>query len=58
MAKQIKYADRAGIPTVIVMGGDEKAKGAALVKNMKSGSQVECRMADLAATVTAQLAGK
>lgn len=55
MAKQMKYADRAGIPLVVVMGGDEKAKGVVTIKNMRSGSQRECALADLAATAQAEL---
>ncbi|MGE3769523.1 MAG: histidine--tRNA ligase [Bdellovibrionales bacterium] len=55
MAKQMKYADRAAIPVAVVMGGDEKSKGAVTVKNMKTGSQIECKAGDILATVTAEL---
>lgn len=56
MAKQMKYADRAGIPLVVVMGGDEKAKGTVTLKNMRTGTQTECALTDIATAVAAQLA--
>jgi histidyl-tRNA synthetase len=51
MEKQIKYADRTGIPYLVVMGGDEKAKGVAAVKNLKTREQKEVPLAQLAAEV-------
>lgn len=53
LGKQIKYADRAGIPFALVMGGDEKAKGVAALKNLKSGEQIEVPIAELAKTLHA-----
>ncbi len=49
LGKQFKYADRAGIPFAIVMGGDEKSRHCALVKDLKSGAQSEINLDDLAA---------
>jgi histidyl-tRNA synthetase len=49
LEKQIKYADRAGIPFLLVMGGDEKAKGVAALKNLKTREQKELPLASLAA---------
>lgn len=37
--KQIKYADRKGIPFVAILGPDEVAKNIVTVKNMKTGEQ-------------------
>lgn len=37
--KQMKYADRNEIPYVILLGEDEMAAGALLLKNMKTGEQ-------------------
>lgn len=37
--KQLKYADRKGIPWLIVVGPDEAAKGTAILKNLISGEQ-------------------
>lgn len=55
MAKQVKYADRAGIPLVVIMGPDEKAKGTVSIKNMSTGAAHECAIADLVRDVQAQL---
>jgi histidyl-tRNA synthetase len=48
MEKQIKYADRTGIPYLLVMGGDEKAKGVAALKNLKTREQKEIPLSNLA----------
>lgn len=37
--KQLKYADRKGIPYVVIMGPEEVEKNKVTVKNMKTGSQ-------------------
>lgn len=55
IAKQMKYADRAGIPLVVLMGSDEKARGTATLKNLVTGEQVEVRQDELAATAKAML---
>ncbi len=39
--KQIKYADKSGIPVVLLLGGDEQAKGTVVVKEMAAKSQTE-----------------
>lgn len=57
LAKQFKYADRSGIPLVVVMGPDELARGAATVKSMTSGEQVEAPLSELAQRIAALLAG-
>ncbi|CAO3447348.1 Histidyl-tRNA synthetase (EC 6.1.1.21) [Azospirillum argentinense] len=49
LAKQMKYADKAGIPLVVLMGSDEKARGTATLKHLVKGEQVEVPLADLAA---------
>jgi len=48
LAKQMKYADRAGIPLVLLMGGDEKARGTVTLKHFASASQREVALADAA----------
>ncbi|AWK86658.1 histidine--tRNA ligase [Azospirillum thermophilum] len=55
IAKQMKYADRAGIPVVLLMGSDEKARGTATLKNLTTGEQVEVPLADLPARARALL---
>lgn len=39
LAKQLKYADRKGIPFVAILGPEEVKSGKAALKNMKSGEQ-------------------
>jgi histidyl-tRNA synthetase len=39
LAKQIKYADKKGIPFILVMGEDEKKKEVVAIKDMNSGEQ-------------------
>ncbi len=57
LAKQMKYADKAGIPVAVLMGSDEKARGTATVKHLLRGEQREVALADLPATVKALLEG-
>ncbi|CAK0780087.1 Histidine--tRNA ligase [Azospirillaceae bacterium] len=41
IARQLKFADRSGIPFVVLMGSEEKSRGAVTVKNLKTGDQKE-----------------
>ncbi len=54
--KQMKYADKAGIPTVILMGSNEVAKGTVTVKNIPAHTQQEVTRADLSAHLRQLLA--
>ncbi|WP_207455065.1 histidine--tRNA ligase [Azospirillum sp. SYSU D00513] len=54
-AKQMKYADRTGVPLAVLMGSDEKARGTAVLKNLAKGEQEEVPLADLAARAKAML---
>ena len=47
IARQFKYADRAGIPYAVVMGSDEMASGMVTVKDLRTGAQVSIPRADL-----------
>jgi histidyl-tRNA synthetase len=49
MGKQFKYADRAKIRFVLVLGPDEKAKGVVAVKDLQSGQQAEVARSEVAA---------
>ncbi|MCL1633904.1 histidine--tRNA ligase [Luteimonas sp. SX5] len=51
LAKQLQYADRAGIRFVVIRGGDEAAKGVVAVKDLRRGEQFEVADADLARTL-------
>ncbi len=53
LGNQIKYADRAGIPYVVVIGGDEHARGVAQLKNLKTGEQKEVPLKGIGAAVKA-----
>ena len=55
IGKQMKYADRAGIPLVLLMGGDEKARGTVTLKHLASGDQRELALADVAAVAKTML---
>jgi len=48
LAKQLQYADRAGIRFVVIRGGDEAARGAVAVKDLRRGEQFEVADAGLA----------
>ena len=51
LAKQLQYADRAGIRFVVIRGGDEAAKGVVAVKDLRRGEQFEVADGDLARTL-------
>ncbi|MBC7990434.1 MAG: histidine--tRNA ligase family protein, partial [Luteimonas sp.] len=51
LAKQLQYADRAGIRFVVIRGENEAAKGVVAVKDLRRGEQFEVADADLARTL-------
>ncbi len=51
MKKQMEYANRRGIPYVVIIGSDELQRGVATVKNMLSGEQHEVAFGDLASNL-------
>ncbi len=53
IGRQLKYADRAGIPVVVLMGTDEHARGAVTLKHLASGIQREVPRAEMVAAVRA-----
>ncbi len=46
LGKQIRYADRKGIPYVAILGPDELAAGQVVVKNLATGQQQTCSEAE------------
>ena len=56
LARQFKYADRAGIRFVLVLGEDELAKGVVTVKDMRRQDQFEVARAELIKTLRVELA--
>jgi histidyl-tRNA synthetase len=47
LGKQFEYADKKGISKVVIVGERELAKGAVMVRDMKTGEQEEVRLDDL-----------
>ena len=55
LGKQFKYADRAGIRFVVVLGENEIAKGTATVKDLRREDQFEVARSELARTLRVEL---
>ncbi len=55
LARQFKYADRAGIRFVLVLGPDEIAKGVISVKDMRKQDQFEVARAELVKVLRVEL---
>jgi histidyl-tRNA synthetase len=55
LGKQFKYADRAGIRFVLVLGEDELAKGVVTVKDLRREDQFEVARAELIKTLRVEL---
>ena len=53
LARQFKYADRAGIRFAVVMGSDEKAEGMVTVKDLATGEQTRVPRAETVAHLVA-----
>ena len=51
LAKQMQYADKAGIRFVVMHGEDEAARGVVAVKDLRRGEQFEVAEAELASTL-------
>jgi histidyl-tRNA synthetase len=58
LGKQFKYADRAGVRFVLVLGPDEIAKGTVTVKDLREPSQSELPRESLAEALLAKLGGR
>jgi len=46
MKAQMKYADRRNAPVAVIVGGDERARGAVSLKNLRAGAELAARAAD------------
>jgi len=53
--KQLKYADKAGMPVAILIGSDEQAKGTVVVKNLAAKTQIEVPRAEIISKIRALL---
>ena len=47
LGKQFKYADRKGIPFVIIIGEDEVKENVVMLKNMKTGEQEKLQLVEV-----------
>ncbi len=56
LAKQFRYADRAGIRFVVVLGRDELSKGTVTVKDLRRQDQFEVERSELGRTLRVELA--
>ena len=54
--QKIGFADKAGIPFALIIGGDEAAAGVVSLKDMTAGTQEKLSPADAAAKINAALA--
>lgn len=52
--RQFKYAEKKGIPTVVIAGSEEMSKGVFRVKVLATGSQTECNLDGLKAILSAE----
>jgi histidyl-tRNA synthetase len=55
LARQLQYADRAGIRFVVIRGEDEASRGVLSIKDLQRGEQQEVREAGLIAALQAML---
>jgi histidyl-tRNA synthetase len=58
LARQFKYADRAGIRFVLVLGSDEIAKGTVTVKDLRKQDQFEIAQGEIAYALRERLAAE
>jgi histidyl-tRNA synthetase len=56
LARQFKYADRAGIRFVLMQGSDEIAKGVVTVKDLRCEDQFEVERGEIAIALRERLA--
>jgi histidyl-tRNA synthetase len=57
LGKQLKYASARGVPFVVVIGDDERARGEITLKNMKTGGQQTVERATAAGAIKAGSTG-
>jgi histidyl-tRNA synthetase len=55
LARQFKYADRAGIRFVLVLGSDEIAKGTVTIKDLRRGDQFEIARGELVGALSERM---
>lgn len=55
LAKQLQYADRAGIPFAVLIGEEEAASGEVSVRDLRRGEQFRVARSELAATLRVEI---
>ncbi|MEX0698992.1 MAG: His/Gly/Thr/Pro-type tRNA ligase C-terminal domain-containing protein, partial [Acidimicrobiia bacterium] len=55
LSRQLKYADRAQIPIVVIAGADERQRGTVQVRNLVTRVQQEVAASEVTATVSSLL---
>ncbi|OQW87563.1 MAG: hypothetical protein BWK78_09045 [Thiotrichaceae bacterium IS1] len=55
LGEQLRYANKKGFQLVIIAGEEEFSQATVQIKNMISGQQITCSIADLVSTVHVQL---
>lgn len=56
--KQLKYADKKGIPFTVIIGPDELKSGTVIIKNMKTGEQIEAKREEVVKILKTKLIKK
>jgi histidyl-tRNA synthetase len=51
MKKQMEYANRRGIPYVVIIGSEELNEGIATIKDMRTGEQLKVSFDEVAAHI-------
>ncbi len=57
LGKQLKYASALGVPFVVVLGDDERARGEAALKDMKTGEQRTVKREQVGSSISESLKG-
>lgn len=55
MKKQLQFAQKAGIPFVVVIGEDEKSRGTIQLRDMEKGSQQEITIEEAIRVIGAEV---
>ena len=55
LGKQFKYASSRGVPFIVILGDDERARGEVSIKDMRSGEQRSVKRDELGAAIRAIL---
>jgi histidyl-tRNA synthetase len=54
LSNQLKYADRKNIPYAIIAGSNEAEKQEVVLKNLKTGEQITCGIAEIGENISSR----